>query len=243
MKKQIKVFGIKWSSPFEWGHFHPESLHQWFNPMMVTTEGGELKLRTAYSPRSFYVPKKGRIYLIPQSTAVVVSEDTFGFGTYEADINLPQGTPMAWPAFWLVSKGNWPPEVDIFEGYSNKRASYFKLRWKWPWEWWNIQSNFHYEDPNRGHKMVGSKNAWLGFKNPTKKTMNFKCVISRQAITIYWNDRLVDHQIGTQVQKDIYRAAWTKNIQVIFDFFLQKDIGYHTSEPMVVRSFKFTPEP
>ena len=35
---------------------------------------------------------------------------------------LPYGDNL-WPAFWMWSWDSWPPEIDIFEGYTNNKTT------------------------------------------------------------------------------------------------------------------------
>ncbi len=41
------------------------------------------------------------------------------YGYFEIRSKNPKGTGF-WPAFWLVSTEKWPPEIDIYEFYTNK---------------------------------------------------------------------------------------------------------------------------
>lgn len=52
------------------------------------------------------------------------------YGYFEIRCKLPQGKGM-WPAFWLVSRHSWPPEIDIFEIYTSVSAT-------------TLESNLHF---------------------------------------------------------------------------------------------------
>ena len=41
----------------------------------------------------------------------------YRYGWFEAKIKLPKGKNL-WPAFWMWAWDSWPPEIDIFEGYT-----------------------------------------------------------------------------------------------------------------------------
>jgi beta-glucanase (GH16 family) len=44
-------------------------------------------------------------------------------GYFEIRCRVPDTDEM-WPAFWLASRHAWPPEIDIFEFYTNDRSSF-----------------------------------------------------------------------------------------------------------------------
>ena len=69
--------------------------------------------------------------IIPFGVGLVSCTEKFGYGTFEIEAKLPKGQPNAWPAFWMWSFDSWPPEIDVFEAYSNKKGSYFN---------WNIDA-------------------------------------------------------------------------------------------------------
>jgi beta-glucanase (GH16 family) len=111
-----------------------------------------------YSPNNKYIYCGDNNFAFTKSTIQliareeVVKVDTFEFpytigwlenpwvmdqlyGYFEIRCKLPEGKGM-WPAFWLVSRHSWPPEVDIFEIYTSHNARV-------------IESNIHYLADNR----------------------------------------------------------------------------------------------
>lgn len=52
------------------------------------------------------------------------------YGYFEIRCKLPKGKGM-WPAFWLVSRHSWPPEIDVFEIFSSVNQNV-------------LESNYHY---------------------------------------------------------------------------------------------------
>ncbi|HEY3570071.1 MAG TPA: glycoside hydrolase family 16 protein [Thermoanaerobaculia bacterium] len=52
------------------------------------------------------------------------------FGYFEIRCKIP-GAPDMWPAFWLVSRQSWPPEIDIFEFYTKSSTKKFESTQHW----------------------------------------------------------------------------------------------------------------
>lgn len=80
---------------------------QYYHPDQVAVVGGELRLTAIDEPRA------GKAY----QSGLVVSNDLFGPGRFEARIDLPTSQGM-WPAFWLnANHVSWPlgGEIDILE--------------------------------------------------------------------------------------------------------------------------------
>lgn len=58
------------------------------------------------------------------------------YGYFEIRCKIPH-TPEMWPAFWLVSRDAWPPEIDIFEFYTNDTNRFEST------QWWGTEQNLH----------------------------------------------------------------------------------------------------
>ena len=55
----------------------------------------------------------------PYTTGVISTKRVLRPGYYEASIKIPPTNPGFWPAFWLTSASEWPPEIDIFEFFGS----------------------------------------------------------------------------------------------------------------------------
>ena len=64
-----------------------------------------------------------KVYDIPQSVGLVTSYNSYGYGFFEFEIELPYGSGL-WPSVWLSCVNSWPPEIDILEAYSNDNSNY-----------------------------------------------------------------------------------------------------------------------
>ena len=110
--------GHKWLTRERWGLIHPEKSYNWYDPSCTKVLNGILNLDIKYNPKSFFIDNK-QIHSL-YGTGLVSCQTDFGFGTFEIRAKLPQGRGL-WPAFWLYPVNSWPPEIDVFEGYSGKR--------------------------------------------------------------------------------------------------------------------------
>lgn len=107
--------GYEWLTRERWGSIHPQKAWVWYDPDCISEDNGVLSLSINYHPKTFVI--NGEEITSNYGTGIIVSETDFSFGTFEVEAMLPGGTGM-WPAFWLYSSDDWPPEIDVFEGYS-----------------------------------------------------------------------------------------------------------------------------
>ena len=124
--------GYKWITQERWGNIHPDKTVSWYDETAVelayssVIECDQLILKTHKNPQYF----KELEVESPIGVGLVSCKTKFSYGYYEIEAKLPTA-PSLWPAFWTWAWESWPPEVDIFEAYSNKRGSYFN---------WNIDN-------------------------------------------------------------------------------------------------------
>ena len=178
--------GYEWITQERWGQVHPEKPHWWYDESCVSIdEKDNLHLKTKSNPK--YFPELDVISNI--GTGLVSCTEKFGYGVFSIDAKLPKGKHL-WPAFWMWSWDSWPPEIDIFEGYSNGFGNYLKPRIKKPLGFWDIQTNVHYTD-EIGNKMVGGETGYMGFKNPTEHFITYSCIWQPNFIRFYYDGRLI----------------------------------------------------
>ena len=187
---EYNFFEENWNSfvhtkyDFDWyynAYFGPEGVR--YNPMKKYVELSIIK-----SPRYF---EKGNIYDNDKQKGVIkewccgeLIGEGKSYGTYTWRISLPKGGGL-WPALWLSGKYSWPPEIDLIEGYSNKKGSYIKN-----WFFTKIESNFHF----RKNLQEGTHIA-LGAKAiPTivycilhKEIDEYKIVWTKKYVKLYFN--------------------------------------------------------
>lgn len=172
--------GREWFNGQSWGVVNPNDLTNYCDISQVKVQNGDLHLANEYKPKFFPDINATADFAI----GLLTCRDSFFYGDYHFEAKLPDGA-NDWPAIWLWGKKSWPPEVDILEGYSNKKGSYF--RWGWPL--WASETNFHYRE-NDIVKSTGAAKINTCFKNP-KKFINYEMEWRHDYIKIYADDRCV----------------------------------------------------
>ena len=167
----------------------------------------------------------------------------------ECTVKMPAGVNL-WPSFWMTACDAWPPEIDVFEGYTNKKGSYkdgWNIHRKFPFLYREIrmESNVHYKGDLNEHLWAGAKAVHPKMFNlPLEDSWNhFRCVWREDVIEIYINGKL------TRTIDDPYILSKmkTQGMWVIFNvwpndkFSLSPDgdIRKFTS-PFVIKDFKHT---
>ena len=182
----INWCGYEWITQERWGQVHPEKPNWWYDETgVIIDESNNLHLLTHHNPKHFI---DQNIFSFV-GVGLVSCTEKFSYGEFEIEAKLPYGNNL-WPAFWMWSWDSWPPEIDVFEGYSDNNPNYLKLRLKNPLGFWNLQTNVHYND-EKGNKMTGGKTHYFGFKDPTKNFIKYKVEWRSDSIKFYYDNRLV----------------------------------------------------
>lgn len=181
----IRWSGYNWISTERWGQIHPNKTVCWYDPGCVSIdEKGYLHLETKYNPKYFDDLKVTSTVGI----GLVSCTEKFKFGTFEIEAKLPIGQHL-WPAFWMWSWDSWPPEIDVFEAYTEERGTYLSPGII-PTAIWDVQSNLHY-GLGDNLKSIKSKKHWWGWKNPAHTYLKYKLEWKPESIKWYYNNSLV----------------------------------------------------
>lgn len=182
---KIKWSGYKWQTRERWGDIHPDKAYVWYDPKCVKVDNwGYAHLETHYNPRVF--PNIGES---KYGVGLLSSVDDFDYGYFEIEAKLPSAKKI-WPAFWLWASDSWPPEIDIFEGYTNDDNSYLNPSIKTPLGFWNVVPNFHYNQQGV-IKSTGTKQKYWGFKDPSKHFIKYSCLWTSDLIEIKYDGHLI----------------------------------------------------
>ena len=91
----------------------------------------------------------------------------------------------------MWSFDSWPPEIDVFEAYSNKNGSYFNWGVDALWgNFWKVKSNLHLGVQPDNYQ-YGAKNHWLGWECPSKDFHKYSVEWFPNEVNIYFDDKLV----------------------------------------------------
>lgn len=238
-----------WRLGQAWGDFHPGHLHQYYDTsgeMVYTTNDG-LSLDLKNKPKHYIkseLPDWRRAnelpdeFTIPTGIGLVTTIDSWQYGWFEGWIKLPKGQSY-WNAFWLSGVNNWPPEIDIFEGYSevgNKYDKYLIFNKLFKVSNWKIQPNIHY-----GRHTEGTKDNYISFNSPvadvTERFVQYVCHWEKDFIRIYYDGLLILECTDQNILKWFNGSDDKMNIII--------NHGLHSSKPenpdestMIVKSIK-----
>lgn len=244
-----KLSQDKWRYGMTWGDFHPDTLHQYYDNngslSYVSARGLTLELRKI--PKTY---KKAdlpdwrtskimpEVFTIPVGVGMVSSKQAWQYGWFEAYVQLPEGQSY-WPAFWLTGDNSWPPEIDIFEGYSHLGPKYNKptiFGKQFESEHRKIQPNLHYGSVERGTKEQ-YRSYDVPVWNATGRYVQYVCHWERDFIKIYYDGTLIFETVDPEILK--WYNTVTSSQHVVFNHGLHE---HHTENPdesaMFIKSFK-----
>jgi hypothetical protein len=244
-----KFDDTKWRMSQTWGEYHTNHLDQYYDTtgelLKITNEGASLGIKR--KPKTFYkkdnpeLSKNPNIpdeFEIPVCVSLINTKEGWQWGWFESWIKLPKGQHF-WPAFWLSGLNHWPPEIDIFEGYSDVGPNYddysiFGRFFKKPYQ--KIQPNLHYGNVEKGtYEYWGAHN--IPVAEATERFVQWTCHWEKDFIRIYWDGILVFESTDKKVLEN-YNGS-TDQMHIILNHGLNyKNNGYPDENPMIVRSVK-----
>lgn len=233
MKATINWSGYEWMTHERWGWVHKDKPYCWYDPSAVNINlNGELSLDTHYNPRTFeglnIRPKIG--------VGLVSCTEKFGPGSFEIEAKLPHGKNL-WPAFWMWSWDSWPPEIDVFEGYSHKSPNYMRWNWNKPWAPWHIDTNVHYKNDMDENEMAGPRSHYMGFKDPTANFIKYRLDWTPYHLKFFYNERLV----RTIDDPMIMNRVNSTKMNVVINNHVTKELPYSMipRSSFIIKYFKY----
>lgn len=234
--KTINWMGYKWIPREVWGKFHPLKPYCYYDLEAIDCDENEnLVLKTHVNPKKLKHPHTKKFIEIPIGVGLISCKEKFGYGYFEIEAKLPKGKNL-WPAFWMSPFESWPPEIDVFEGYTKNRKNYFHFNWKNPFGFWRVETNFHCGKEPKNFNL-GAKTHWLGFKDPTEHFNKFGCIWTPDKIEIFYNDRLVRKLTDEKLLKEYHGKTMNVKINAHVDENVDKE-NHKTSE-YIIKNFKY----
>ena len=244
--------GYLWQTTMENGRrIHTCQPWMWYDDNKVFVSNNDILVLELAREETEIRHWDGRVYKPAMACGTVRSVDKFGYGRFDAEIELPQGYNL-WPSFWLVGDDRWPfsGEIDICEAWSGN-DNYFKMFIAQPpyiCPSWRTTTNVHYSDKNfLEHASIGSRNVSVlkQPKNPTLNYIKYSCLWTGNAIEIFVNDKLVRKDTDSAMKiSDYWRyIGKTPKMRVIFNLWCENpslcEVKMKTT--MRIKNFHYTP--
>lgn len=234
--KTISWSGYEWIPQERWGQIHPNKSFCWYDPSAVEIiyhPDGNDQLVLKTHKNSQYFPHLGLKSDI--GVGLVSNTTKFKHGYFEIEAKLPVGKHL-WPAFWMWSFDSWPPEIDIFEGYTRNRKGYCRFDITNPLGFWHVNTNIHLGNHPDNYSL-GASSHWMGFKNPAKHFLKYGCEWSPTKLTFYYNQKKVREITDKKVLEEINK----KEMNVIINNAVDSgvDINNPTNSEFIVNYFKY----
>ncbi|NLE62363.1 MAG: glycoside hydrolase family 16 protein [Bacteroidales bacterium] len=121
----------KWITQQAWGICHPNKTNSYYsNDAVFVDDDGYMHLHVFDQHKKLTIwdsDKNKNVEVHPRfGIGLVTCCDVFTYGKFTFVAKLPRG-PRLWPSIWLYDADTWPPELDLFEGYSNRFGGYFNI--------------------------------------------------------------------------------------------------------------------
>lgn len=197
-----------------WGvPYHSSFTNQWYDPDQIKLIKDGVQFSAILKDRYFSEINT----TIPAAIGLMKSIQGWKYGIFSFTSKLPSGTYL-WPALWLTGMYNWPPEIDLLEGYSDNTNDYRNNR--------TLQSNVHIKEtpsinPDGSHTHILPNKV-------TEEFINYVIWWEKDFIKLYYNGYLVRHitdkiildgmfepqviVIGTAIQKGFNKDNLTSMI-------------------------------
>ncbi len=215
--------GYEWLKQERWGNVYPTNLRGWLDPSCVNIDDrGYLHLLTKHNPKYFDRTK----FTHPYGVGLVSCTHRFGYGYFEIEAKLPEGKNL-WPAFWMWSFDSWPPEIDIFEGYSNVRGDYRDIKFPRFWELFKVETNFHIIEDGG----IGAERFFMG-NNPANNFNKYACLWEPNKVEIFFN--------GSSVRTLRNEKAFNDTtMNVIINNMVRRNRNTFSESDFVVKYFRY----
>lgn len=249
----ISVFEEKFDAPINkddwrlqepWGWFHPnggnpvqyydkDGKYTYISPegLVLETRKDPILVKKSDLPDWQQKPELPEEFTIDWRVGCVSSKKTYQYGWFSLEVMLPTGQGL-WPAFWLSGDETWPPEIDIFEGYSKIDKYYSEKILFDKKENWVIQPNLHY-----GNVEEGTKDQYMPYNCPvydaTNRFVQYVLHWTEDFIKIYYDGVLVFETKNKKILSD-----YNQHMYIIINNAIYSKSKIIDESAMVVKNFQ-----
>ncbi len=241
--------GYEWMNGQPWGEAHPDKTQLWYADeteaiKIMCNDNIGILLDINNNPR--YFPDIDQTK--PFGCGCISTVETFLYGHFHFEYILPIGIHL-WPAIWLSGADDWPPEIDIVEGWSGN--GYFiknQPNYKKFIGFNYIHPGVYYGKDSEGN-VLGKGFGSLGTKNTTYQCyqkLNHKlntCDLYwyPDHVKAYYNNHLVMDITEKEILDGLNGRMYICMDSWIWNNFSQKDFeNYKTKgSPFVITDFKY----
>lgn len=243
----MKWCGYNWDCKMDgYRTIHPKQPWQWYSLDAIDSKDDTLSLNVLKVPNT--ITHDGIIYYPIYEVATMRSLEDFLYGTFSCEMKMPKGRNLS-ASFWLTGSGNWPPEIDIMEGFLGNNRKWFHCFQKYfPWIklGWSTTNNVVYRDERMEKTHIGSRNIPY-LKQPFKPDdwfIEYKCKWEPNKITFYANNKIVREVTGFECQqltKNIENPEKEFKMNVIFNVWVENPNEHiiEVKQPMKIRNFRY----
>lgn len=189
----------EWRYGQPWGFFHPQQLYWYWTEEAVECTKDALVLENKYLPLTInkkdlpewqQTPNMPDVFTLDWASGLISSKRSFKFGWIEAEIMLPK-EEMQWSAFWTSGVATWPPEIDIFEAYTEQDVEKIDL-----------QPNIHWGNTSSKASKKSYGAPTIHVKNPSDRFVQYAIHWTEDFIKFYYDGILVQVCDNKQMLKD-----------------------------------------
>lgn len=211
----------KWDSGSELGlpPYHPSNPKEWYDNEQIKQTDRGIELSAIIKPKYFDEIKT----TIQNAVGFVRTKDCWKYGIFSFTAQLPIGTYL-WPALWLSGRYNWPPEIDILEGYSTSTNDYHKNK--------ELQSNIHFKNKKGNDDDAGARSHKLPNRT-TKELIEYVLWWEEDFIKIYYNGYLVRHITDKTVLNGMFESQ-----RIILNTATDKGFNKNNLTPFIIKEVK-----
>ena len=251
MEDYFEWCGYHWKPSMDGGRIiHPRQPWQWYSSDSITRDSKDnLELFVKKNPKDVKY-WDGTIYHPIYEVSTMRSIEEFGYGTFSCQMMMPIGRNLS-ASFWLSGDGNWPPEIDIEEGWTGDNSNWFRWGERYfPYfkPSWRTTTNVHYRDEQMNKTHVGSRNISIFNqpKDPSENFVRYKCVWNPNEISFFANNVLVRKITGNvcrQLTDNITNPEKGWETNVIFNVWTEDPdkCKIDMIQPMIIKNFIYEP--